>query len=261
MAEIKLNKKEEKELFFKAVLGSPFFNIFASVLATFMVGAVFLKFGGGVPINVTQTSITETKTFDMSGEGKVMVVPDVAIVRLGIEKSGYHLQKLQDEVNRQLGSLGKELKDLKILKEDIQTTYYDIYPDYNDKKKYHVSVGVRIKVKDLAKVGEVMALVGKLGFDDVSGPNFQLSDEKREEAMKQARKMAVEEAKTKAKELAGLVGMKLGKIVNVKEGVSGGGYREPIMPIDSLEEDNNEVNLNPGTNEVRVTMTVSWEVE
>jgi len=49
MTEIKLTKKEEKEMLLKALFGSPFFNIFASVLATFIVGAVFFRYGGGVP--------------------------------------------------------------------------------------------------------------------------------------------------------------------------------------------------------------------
>lgn len=43
MTEINITRKEEKELFLKVLFGSPFFTIFASILTTFIVGAVFFK--------------------------------------------------------------------------------------------------------------------------------------------------------------------------------------------------------------------------
>ena len=261
MTEIKLNKKEEKELFFKALLGSPFFNIFASVLATFIVGAIFLKFGGGVPINVTQTSVTKTSTFDVEGEGRVVVKPDMAVVRFGVEREGVEVVRIQKEVGRVMDQLRLRLVELGVNKAEIKTVSYLVHP--HDKKKgvFVVNVIMEVRVKDLDKVGQVLDLVGELGLTQVGGVRFSLSEELETKVKREAREKAVKLIKKKAKELASLAGMKLGKIVNVKEGVSWGGYREPIMSVDSLKRNENEVSLSPGTNEVRVTMTVSWEVE
>ncbi len=264
MAEIKLNKKEEKELFFKALLGSPFFNIFASVLATFIVGAIFMKIGGGVPISVTQTSVTKTSTFDVEGEGKVVVVPDIAVVWLGVEGDGKDVARLQAKVNSKLNQLESKLRDLGIKKEDIKTVGYNIYPDYEKKGNFRVSARLKVTIREMSKVGRVMDVAGQFGLNEVSGPDFELSAEKKEKALAEARKEAVGKAKEKAKELAKLVGMRLGKIVNVDEKVDGWPNLwardfEPIQALNSGRE--NKTSIEPGTSEVKVRVVVSWEVE
>lgn len=263
MTELVFNKREEKELFFKALLGSPFFNIFASVLATFIVGAIFFKYGGGVPIQVTQTSSEKISTFDAQGEGKVVVIPDQATLSMGVQEQGYGLKQVQERVNKKMSDLTKQLKDLGIDEKNIKTTGYNYYPDWQDKNLYTAYANVDVKIGDLEIVPKALDLIGSLGLDNVSGPVFGLSDELYNKTIKEARSLAIDNAKTKASELSGLAGMKLGRIVNVIEGESAPNYmtRELALPMTGGGNAADKIStpVEAGSSEVVVNVVLSYE--
>lgn len=265
MTEINITKKEEKELFFKALLGSPFFNIFASVLATFIVGAVFFKFGGGVPIQVTQTSTEKVSTFDVTGEGKIVVKPDQAEITLGVVRESASITTASEQVDQQMQELSEELKKIGVEEKDIKTVDYSVYPNYSGNGRaadlYTVSSRVRVIIRDIEKASQVVDLVGTLGLEQSQALSFGLSDELYAKTLKDARSEAIEKAKSKAKELAQLAGMNLGKIVNVVEG-NNGGYPQPMpltteMAVDAMKT--TPAQIEPGLNEVVVTVVLSYE--
>lgn len=261
MTEINFTRKEEKEVLFKALLGSPFFNILASVLATFIVGTVFFRYGGGVPIQVTQTSTEKLSSFEVSGEGKIVVVPDEARVVMGVRTTGRSIASIQEEVNSTMKKLGERLKGLGIDEKEIKTTAYSVYPDYQDEGGYQADAQVEVRIKDLAVVSQVMDLTGELGLERVGGVSFELSDQLQKETVKEAREQAIEEAKQKAEELAKLAGMRLGRIVNVQEGNS---YPQPYMMSEASYDmagglGKTATPIEVGSNEVTVTVTLSYE--
>lgn len=264
MTEINITRKEEKELFLKVLFGSPFFTIFASILTTFIVGAVFFKIGGGVPIQVSQTTTEKTSTFDVMGEGKLVVVPDQATMSLGVSEEGRNLKQVQENINQKMTSLSESLKKLGIKDEDIKTTAYNFYPDYQERGLFRAQAMLSVTVKDLEKVSPTLDLVGSLGLDSVSGPSFGLSDSLSEQKIKEAREIAIEKAKDKATELAGLAGMKLGRIVNVSEGYSHGmpvPYMARDMAIGSSEEAKLSTPVEVGSSEIVVNVTLSYETK
>lgn len=268
MTEFNLTKHEEKELLFKALFGSPFFNILASVLATFVVGALFFRFGGGVPITVTSTSTEKLSTFEVSGEGSVTVVPDEARVLMGVRKAGANVEVIQEQTNAVMQQLSEELKKIGIRDEDIRTTNYSVSPDYafdrgSGPSGYVVYAQVEVRVREMEKTSQVLDLVGQLGLEQVGGISFGLSEELEQETIREARKQAIEEAKTKAQELAKLAGMKLGKIINVQENSN---MPQPYMArevmavgMDQAEDAITPTPVEPGSSEIRVSVTLSYE--
>lgn len=267
MPEINITKKEEKELFLKALFGSPFFNIFASVLATFIVGAVFFKYGGGVPINVTSSTTEQVSAFEVAGEARVTVIPDEARVRLGMRKEGREVADLQEQVNQTMQVLIERVKGLGVSEEDIRTVNYSVSPNYGPRSEEALSLYVayaeiEVRVRELEKTGQVLDLVGQLGLNQVGGVSFGLSKELEEETMRQAREMAIEEAKSKAKELALLAGMRLGKIVNVKESSN---LPQPYLmraegvALDTDGEVAVPTPVEPGSSEINVSITLVYE--
>jgi len=265
MTEINLTRKEEKDLLFKALFGSPFFNILASVLATFIVGAIFFKYGGGVPINVTSTSTEKLSAFQVSGEGVKTVIPDEARVSMGVRKEGGTLSGVQEQVNETMAKLAESLKELGVEEKDIRTTSYSFNPSYGPEgqtDEYVAYAQLEVRVRQLEKVSEVLDLVGRLGLEQVGGLSFGLSEKLSQDVTREARELAIEEAKKKAEELAKLAGMKLGKIVNVEE--NGQAPRPYLMRAEALKYDaaGEEVTptpVEPGSSEVRVTVTLSYE--
>ena len=223
------------------------------------VAGTYFEWMGSLPISVTQTQ--KMSTFDVSGEGKIVVVPDEAVINLGVSDQGRSLKTVQQSINTKMEQVSKSLKGMGIAEKDIKTIAYNVYPDYEDKGLYRAQAMVSVKVRDLDKVSEALDLIGTIGLDSVTGPTFGLSDDLSEKSMREAREMAIDKAKAKAEELASLSGMKLGRIVNVAEG-SNGGYPAPLyardMAVSTLEA-KVATPVEAGSSEVTVNVTLSYE--
>lgn len=233
-----------------------------TVVALLVAGVVgvYFKVVGALPIAVTQTQ--KMSTFDVSGEGKVVVVPDQARIDLGVSGAGRNLKQVQTQINEKMEAVGEELKGLGIDDKDIKTTAYNYYPDYQERGMYRASASVSVLIRDLEQVSPALDLVGSLGLDSVSGPSFELSDELKDKTTREAREIAIEKAKNKASELASLSGMKLGRIVNVSEGTSAN-YPVPMygrdMAVASTMEAKVETPVEAGSSSVIVNVTLSYE--
>ncbi len=229
-------------------------------LSVALVVGIYFRVGGALPIAVTQTQ--KMSTFDVSGEGKVVVVPDQAVLTLGVQEEGTSLKAVQEQVNAKMENLTRSLKSLGIEEKDIQTTSYNYYPDYSNRNRYVASGSVVVKVRELDQVSPALDLVGTLGLGNVSGPSFGLSDELMEKSVKEAREMAIEKAKAKAEELSGLAGMRLGRIVNITEGAN---YPQPYAVRSAMPEIGvadmlkTETPVEVGSSEVNVSVTLSYE--
>lgn len=233
-----------------------------AVIVTGVAGAYF-RWVGALPIAVSTTA--KQTTFDVSGEGKVVVVPDQAEMSLGIQKSGSSVAEVQKQVNTTMNELTKQLKALGIVESDIKTTSYNVYPDYlpaqagqpGRTSQYNVEAQVSVKTKDFEVASRVLDLAGQLGLNQVGGMSFTLSDSLQEKATKEARAQAIAAAKLKATELSGLAGMSLGRIVNVQE--NSGSQPRPLMYAAGVDAPKTSTPVSPGTNEVSVSVTLSYE--
>ena len=233
-----------------------------TVVALLVAGVVgvYFKVVGALPIAVTQTQ--KMSTFDVSGEGRVVVVPDEAMLNLGVTDQGRNLKTVQQSINMKMEQVSKSLKGMGIDEKDIKTTAYNVYPDYQENGLYRAQAMVSVKVRELDKVSEALDLIGSLGLDSVSGPSFGLSEELMEKTTREAREIAIDKAKAKAEELSGLAGMKLGRIVNISEG-SQGGYPAPMyardLAVSSTMEAKVATPVEAGSSEVVVNVTLSYE--
>lgn len=280
MTEIKITQKQQRELFYKALFGSPFFTIVASVLTTFLVGMAFARVGGGVPISVTQTT-TETKsTFDVTGEGEAVVMPDEARISLGVEETASTVDVAQERVDMKMRALQDGLKDLGVEKQDIQTESYHVSPNYSNSSKYpeydyqrggrdkvvgyRVSSRVEVKFTDFSVINQAISKAGELGLNQVGQLSFGLSDQAEDKGLSIAREKAVSKAKSKAKELAKLAGVNLGKVVNVEEALHGNYQPRPMYEVmDKAVGGEEEIipQIEPGTEKVSVSVTLSYTTE
>jgi uncharacterized protein len=231
-----------------------------AVLVAGVVGAYF-KVVGALPVAVTQTQ--KMSTFDVSGEGRVVVVPNEAMIMLGVSEQGRNLKQVQQSINTTMEDLSKQLKDLGIDSKDIKTTAYNYYPDYQDAGLYRAQASVAVTVRDLEQVSKAFDLVSALGLDSVSGPTFGLSDDLHEKSMREAREIAIGKARDKAEELAGIAGMSLGRIINISEGGMGS-YPAPMYERDMAVVANPaelkvQTPVEVGSSEMVVNVTLSYE--
>jgi uncharacterized protein YggE len=84
---------------------------------------------------------------------------------------------------------------------------------------------VFVTLRDLESLGDVLDAVIEAGANSINGIQFDVAD--RTEALSEARKAAVADARAQAEELAAAAGLELGAIQNIS--TYGGGYSYSVQ--------------------------------
>lgn len=178
----------------------------------------------------------------VEGYGEVDATPDIATLSFSVEETASTVEQAQEAATKKMNDTLAYLEDQDIDEEDIKTTGYNAYPKYewvqeicvagtvcppgkSTQVGFTVSQNVSIKIRDIDNAGTVLAGIGKTGVTNISGLSFGIDDDAglREEAQK----LAIQDAKARAKRLAKELGVKLDDLVNFYE--QSGGYPEPYM--------------------------------
>jgi uncharacterized protein YggE len=216
-----------------------------------------------------------TRTFSVSGEGKVFAVPDVAFFTFSlITEGGKELGSLQEQNSKKANRVISFLKEKGVKAEDIQTRSYNIEPRYQyfscekgpclppEIVGYRVIQNVGVKVRDFSKTGDLLAGLVENGANSVSNLSFEIDDLAK--VQNEAREKAIKQAQTKALAIARAAGFKLGKLISVNEG-----YSSPPVPLyersttlESLPSMPKEApTIEPGSQEVRIQVNLTYEIK
>jgi len=252
-----------------------------SIIMVLVLLAVFLLIRSinELKINSTIGSNDFSNTISVSGEGKVSVIPDIATFSFGVSEEREDTKSAQNSVSEKISKILDLLHELDIKERDIKTQSYNIFPRYEYYTKqricpvgsycpptsertlvgYVVSQTISIKLRDLDQVGEVLNFLGSSGVSNVSGPSFDVED--REELVREARKIAILDAKKKAKELSKDLGVRLVKIVSFSEGRNFGVVRfESALNSASQIKDSFEPEIPVGESEIKSNVEIIYEI-
>jgi len=218
---------------------------------------------------------SNTMTFD--GKGEISATPDLATISFTIRENAVVMKDAQDKVTTKETAVLNFLDKNDVAKKDIKTESYNSYPKYDygipcygygmpcreDSPKiigYEVSEYVSVKIHDLTKAGEIVKGIGVVGISEMNGPNFSI--EKEEQLKEQARKMAIDEAKVKAKTLSRDLGVRLVRIVGFSEnGNYPIMYAEGAMMKDSVTSVPSPAPTLPtGENKITSNVTITYEI-
>ena len=177
----------------------------------------------------------------VTGTGEMNLSPDIALLRLGVETTSPSVTEARDEAATAMDAVVTAVKAKGLTDEDIQTTSFNIWPQYDRQEVltngvrssvrvlsgYTVSNDAVIKIRDLDEVGNIIDDVVDAGGDAarVNGIDFSIEDPGAHTT--QLREDAVNAALENAKHFASLTGVTLGKLVYVTE-VSGSPIVQPI---------------------------------
>lgn len=217
----------------------------------------------GIPVTPgpgAQTGIVVT------GEGRVTVSPDLAQITLGVEVSNPSAVAAQQTAASQMDSVVSQLKSKGVDAKDIQTSRYDLSPEYDYSTKTPVLRGYRatnlvtVKVRDVSKLGELLDTVAAAGATRIQGISFSVSDPTA--ATTQGRDEAMKNARTKADQLAKAAGVSVGSPVLIQETSS-----TPPAPVDMTPRAAMpaaaapSTPISPGSQEVHVTVQVVFSIK
>src|SRR3989344_4644148 len=215
-----------------------------------------------VEIDRLWNTAATTNTVSFNGEGKVLAVPDIAMISASIVTQAVNSKTAQDQNSKKSQAVADFLKKQGIDEKDIKTTDYNIYPQYKYSSYcgqatitgYQVTQSYQVKVRDLEKVSAVLDGLVSAGANQVN--NLGLKVEDPEKLKTEARQKAIEDAKKKANTLKKQIGIRLGKIVNYQEG----GYYPPIYfkaeAMDSGGGGSGGPSVPTGENEIVINVTI-----
>jgi len=244
-------------------------TIFISVFLT--LGTVYLgilSWNAVKAYDYIGISPKESHSILITGEGKVVSVPDIAKVQLGYNVEKRTVAEAQKENTAKMNAIINKLKkDFKIDVKDIKTLNYNISPqyDWNNGKQtlrgYLVSQTLSVKVREMDKVSQILDAAGLSGLNQIGSLSFEIDNP--EGLREEARAKAIEQAKIKAEALAKIVGVKLGKIISFSES-STDNTPIPMYSLNKMSESDGlggaSMEIEAGSNEIIVFATVQYEI-
>lgn len=175
------------------------------------------------------------------GHGKVSATPDVAEISVGVLTQGATAKEAMTANNEAMSKLLGALKERGIATKDVQTTHINITPHYSQVAPagapagefapkivgYQVSNTVRVTVREITRLGQVLDSVVQSGGNQMHGIEFRFDD--CEKLLDQARKRAMADARRKAELLAAEAGVALGVPMSIHEGTAPPPPTRPMM--------------------------------
>lgn len=155
--------------------------------------------------------IQQQPQINVSGEGKVMVMPDQAVVTIGVVNTGADAAEVKKKNDETIAAVVKYLKSIKMPESDYQTQRVNLHRNYDYTKKkysYVASQSMSITLKDISKYDSMMMGLMDAGINDIQGVEFKTSKLSQHES--EARVKAIENARQKANDYAGALGVKVG---------------------------------------------------
>lgn len=196
-------------------------------LGLLLLAALALTGCGAVPgaqaVVTTNSNDANAYTISVNGSGKVSVTPDVALINLGVEAINPDPARAISDNTERMNAVINAIKALGVEAKDIQTTnfsmwienIYDINGRNTGETRYHVINQISVKVRDIAKTGDVLTAALQAGANSVNGISFTVADQTA--YIEAARAAAVANAKAKAEQLARGLGVSVGKVRTISE--------------------------------------------
>jgi uncharacterized protein YggE len=205
----------------------------------------------------------------VSGEGKVFASPDIANLRLGISAQADTVAGAQNQANIAMNSVMNALTVNGVAGKDIQTSNFSVQKvtRWDQDKQQEVTIGytvtnmVNAKIRNVGNTGIVIDEVTKAGGDLTRVDNITFTIEDPLPYYDQARQKAMADAKDRAKSLADLSGVKLGKPVYISESTGGGATPIYLNAAKGAASDSTATSISAGELEITLNIQMVYSIK
>ncbi|MBO4364558.1 MAG: SIMPL domain-containing protein [Clostridia bacterium] len=175
------------------------------------------------------------RTVNVTGEGRLNLPPDTVEFSLNINATDKNYDRAVEISAEKLERLAEAVKPLGFAKEDLKSSNYNIYPEYdsvrdpetgnysNVFKGFRVNHSVMISFRfDKNLLSDMISAIAS----SVSEPDLHIAFtlKNREEAAKELLRLAVENAYEKAQVLAAAAGVKIDRVVYIDAAQNRSGF-------------------------------------
>lgn len=216
---------------------------------------------------------TSANTVTGNGQATIKVMPDLVKVYFNVETRADTSSEATDENAKIVEDLKEGLVNKGFEESQIQTTNFNVYPDYiwtNNQRKDNGyvathSIVVEMSSEEVDKIGQVVD-AGVGAGAGISYISFELSQELQNQYKAEALSLAAQDARTKAEAIANGLGKKLGKLVST----SGNDFNyypwrvysaaEGTASMDSAAIKEEATSITPGDQEVSASVTAVFKL-
>lgn len=223
-----------------------------------------------IPAQAAEVQIrAENPVVELTVSEVVQSVPDVAQIGAGVSTRAPTAQEAVRLNSDAMDRVIKRLRDLGIDRKDIQTSNFNLSPNYDYNRQtgeqtfvgYSVNNQVNVKLRDMKRTGEVLDALVEAGANNIYGPNFMLEDDA--EAKQTARGTAFKRARMMAEQYASMAGYSGVKLLEVSENIQSHG---PIpMAEGAIRVTSSKAAaappIEPGEVGTGVTISVKYEMQ
>lgn len=170
----------------------------------------------------------------VTGQGEARVAPDLATIQLGVTTQAASAAEAMRQNSAQQTAVIEALAGAGIEQADVQTSGLNLNPlmDYAEGRApmvtgYQASNMVSVRVRDVARLGEVLDAIVAAGANEINGISFIRDDAGASED--EARRAAVADARHKAEVLAEAAGLTLGPVLMLRDTPAMEGPRPMMM--------------------------------
>lgn len=204
-------------------------------------------------------------TIVVTAEARRTAAPDLAIISAGVVTQAPDAAAAMAENNRRMAAVTAALRRSGVEPRDLQTSQLAVQPQYRYGEGrapsitgFQASNQLSVRLRDLARIGQVVDALVKEGANRIDGPSFTV--EKPEPLLDSARAEAVRAARARAELLAAAAGVRIVRVLRIEEA---GGMPE-LRPVMSRMAAAPAADMAPpveaGESELRAGVTVTFEI-
>ena len=194
----------------------------------------------------------------VTGEGAIAVAPDYAEISIGAATAGAVVKDVMAENAKAVDEVLSAAKAEGVDAKDIQTSAISLYPQMNSNGTavtgYRASNMVRVRLRDLTKIGALIDKAAAKGGNSVTGIRFLENDP--DALLDQARPKAFADAKRKAEIYAKASGGKVGRLLDLSET----GLASPSRTRVAAYAARSETPVEAGEDRLSVSVTATFEI-
>lgn len=208
-------------------------------------------------------------TLNVQGKSDFDVAPDQAVLRIRVETQDMDAQKAQDQARVVANQVMTALKAEGVRSDEVETAEYNIQKvqEWNpelrksEDKGYRVYNVLKVTTGDLVRVGDYLDAAVQAGANRIDSVDFQLSDSLEAEVKTEALQKAGSNARLKAQALADSMGVRLGRLRSVSEGmVNFQPYRMAVGDVALMGAEKAPTPIAPESVRINAEVSVSYDI-
>ncbi len=201
----------------------------------------------------------------VTGSGSVLLAPDIARLSVAVRWQALSLDEARTTVAAKSASAREHLLAAGVSSSDLQTSQLSVHTIRHRPDRPNVEFAVATTLNAVFRGDLSDAQVAVDGLFDAVGEGLELHGlsfdrEDRSAARIEARRLAFEDARAKADQLAALAGASLGPVRSIREGDTAMGPGRPVGARAMMSAEAS-IPIEGGTLEETVELQVRWSLD